>query len=101
MSEMRPTLVKKGATIGANATIVCGHVLGEYCFIGAGAVVTTDVLPYALMMGTPAKRKGWICRCGEKLGETLKCRICGLNYKESDEGLTCLEESDETKGGEA
>jgi UDP-2-acetamido-3-amino-2,3-dideoxy-glucuronate N-acetyltransferase len=91
MSETRPTLVKTGATIGANATIVCGHVLGEYCFIGAGAVVTTDVPPHALMMGVPARRTGWICRCGEKLGEDLKCRICGLAYRETEQGLKSLE----------
>jgi UDP-2-acetamido-3-amino-2,3-dideoxy-glucuronate N-acetyltransferase len=87
MSEMRPTLVKRGATIGANATVVCGHVLGEYCFIGAGAVVTSDVPPYALMIGVPARQAGWMCRCGEKLGEDLKCKICGLAYKEAADGL--------------
>jgi UDP-2-acetamido-3-amino-2,3-dideoxy-glucuronate N-acetyltransferase len=87
MSEMRPTLVRRGATIGANATVVCGHTLGEYCLIGAGAVVTSDVPPYALMMGVPARRTGWICRCGEKLGLDLKCQVCGLEYRETGFGL--------------
>jgi UDP-2-acetamido-3-amino-2,3-dideoxy-glucuronate N-acetyltransferase len=91
MSEMRPTLVKRGATIGANATIVCGHTLGQYCLIGAGAVVTSDVPDYALMMGVPARRTGWICRCGEKLAEGLTCPICGLAYKEKADGLELLE----------
>ena len=66
-SEYRPTLLKKGTTVGANATIVCGHTLGEYCLIGAGSVVTKDVLPFALMVGNPARRIGWVSRHGEKL----------------------------------
>jgi UDP-2-acetamido-3-amino-2,3-dideoxy-glucuronate N-acetyltransferase len=65
--EYRKTLVKKGATIGANATIVCGVTLGEYCFIGAGAVVNRDVKPYALMMGVPAKQAGWMSLFGQRL----------------------------------
>src|SRR5260370_18295052 len=65
--EYRPTLVRRGATIGANATIVCGVTLGEYAFIGAGAVVTSDVPAYALMVGVPARRVGWMCQCGERL----------------------------------
>src|SRR5919206_571155 len=66
-SEYRRTLVRRGATIGANATIVCGSTLGEYAFVGAGAVITKDVLPYAMMAGVPARRIGWMCQCGEKL----------------------------------
>ena len=66
-SEYRPTLIKRGASVGANATIVCGHSLGEYCLIGAGSVVTKDVPAYALMVGNPAKQKGWVSRHGEKL----------------------------------
>ena len=81
MDALRPTLVKKGATIGANATIVCGNTLGEYSFIGAGAVVTRDVPAYALMAGNPAKRIGWACRCGETLPKDLKCRACEKKYK--------------------
>ena len=65
--EYRKTLVKRGASIGANATVVCGSTIGEYAFIGAGSVVTRDVPAYALVMGNPARRTGWMCRCGEKL----------------------------------
>ncbi len=83
MKELRKTLVKKGATIGANATVVCGVTIGRYAFIGAGAVVTRDVSDYALVMGNPAKQTGWMCRCGEKL--TLKkskarCSVCSAEY---------------------
>lgn len=76
--EYRETRVKKGASIGANATIVCGVTLGEYSFIGAGSVVTKDVPPFALMYGTPAKQHGWICKCGEKLPESKNCSHCGF-----------------------
>lgn len=65
--EYRPTLVRRGATIGANATIVCGATIGEYAFIGAGAVVTYDVAPYSLMLGVPARHAGWMSRRGERL----------------------------------
>src|SRR3989454_7842371 len=68
--EYRTTLVKRGCSIGANATIVCGVPLGEYAFIGAGAVVTSDVPAYALMVGVPARRVGWMCQCGERLAVT-------------------------------
>ncbi len=83
MTELRPTLVKRGATIGANATIVCGHTIGEYAFIGAGAVVTRDVPSYALMVGNPARRIGWMCRCGVRLpeGENPTCTACGVSYR--------------------
>src|SRR4029077_18594607 len=67
--EYRRTLVQRGASIGANATIVCGVTLGEYAFVGAGAVVTKDVLPFAMMVGVPARRAGWMCRCGERLSD--------------------------------
>jgi UDP-2-acetamido-3-amino-2,3-dideoxy-glucuronate N-acetyltransferase len=90
-SEYKSTLVKQGATIGANATVVCGHTIGEYAFIGAGAVVTRDVSPYALMVGTPARRIGWMCRCGEKLpvtGDKATCQACGTSYRLSHEA--CL-----------
>ena len=79
-NEFKPTLVKKGATIGANATIVCGVTLGEYCFIGAGAVVTKDVKPFALMVGVPARQKGWMSRSGVILGEDLICPETGEKY---------------------
>src|SRR6266481_7782415 len=65
--EYRQTLVKRGATIGANATVVCGHTIGRYAFIGAGAVVTKDVPDYALVVGNPGRVTGWMCRCGVKL----------------------------------
>lgn len=81
------TLVRKGASIGANATIVCGNTIGRHAFIGAGAVVTKDVPDYALMVGVPAKQKGWVCECGEILPgfeKEVKCPRCGLNYEIKD-----------------
>jgi UDP-2-acetamido-3-amino-2,3-dideoxy-glucuronate N-acetyltransferase len=79
--EFRATKVGKGASIGANATIICGHEIGEYAFIGAGAVVTADVPAYALMMGVPARRVGWMSRAGEKLGPDLVCPKEGVRYR--------------------
>jgi len=76
MDQVRPTLVRKGATLGANCTIVCGHTIGRYAFIGAGAVVTKDVPDHALMVGNPAKQIGWMCECGERLPENLQCPVC-------------------------
>jgi UDP-2-acetamido-3-amino-2,3-dideoxy-glucuronate N-acetyltransferase len=84
-AEYQPTLVRRGASIGANATVVCGSTLGEYCFVGAGAVVTGDVPAYALMVGVPARRIGWMCRCGVRLelaGGTATCGSCGTRYRE-------------------
>jgi UDP-2-acetamido-3-amino-2,3-dideoxy-glucuronate N-acetyltransferase len=84
-SEYRATLVQRGASIGANATVVCGSTLGAYCFIGAGAVVTGDVPAYALMVGVPARRVGWMCQCGVRLeleGGTAACGACGARYRE-------------------
>jgi UDP-2-acetamido-3-amino-2,3-dideoxy-glucuronate N-acetyltransferase len=81
--EFRPTLVKRGATIGANATIVCGHTVGEYAFIAAGAVVTQDVPAFALMAGVPARRIGWMSHAGEKLGPDLVCARSGRRYREA------------------
>ena len=71
------TLVKRGASIGANATVVCGHTVGNWALIGAGAVVTCDVPSHALMLGVPAKIKGWVCECGELLKNSLHCEKCG------------------------
>ncbi|MBI3982223.1 MAG: N-acetyltransferase [Gemmatimonadetes bacterium] len=84
--EYRRTHVRRGATIGANATIVCGVTLGEYAFIGAGAVVTSDVPGFALMVGVPARRVGWMCQCGERLhlsAGASTCVACGAAYRES------------------
>lgn len=91
--EFRETLVKRGATIGANATIICGRTLGEYCFIGAGAVITKDVPAYALMAGVPARRIGWMSRAGSRLGADLVCPIDGSCYEETVEGRLRATES--------
>jgi len=87
MHELRATLVGRGATIGANATIVCGHFLGKYSFIGAGAVVTKDIPDYALVYGNPAKIEGWMCECGVKLefnSAQAKCNNCSKEYKKTN-----------------
>jgi UDP-2-acetamido-3-amino-2,3-dideoxy-glucuronate N-acetyltransferase len=98
--EYQPTLVRRGATIGANATVVCGVTLGEYCFIGAGAVVTADVPAFGLMLGVPARRVGWMCQCGLRLevakGST-KCPKCGAGYREEGQVLTLIDPP--VKGG--
>lgn len=84
--EYRSTVVRRGATLGANSTIVCGHSIGRYAFIGAGAVVTHDVPDYALVVGNPARIAGWVCECGEKVAHgTLpparaRCGSCGAEY---------------------
>ncbi|WP_421903772.1 Gfo/Idh/MocA family oxidoreductase [Maridesulfovibrio sp.] len=83
MNEVRETLIKKGATLGANSTIVCGNTVGRYALIGAGAVVTKDVPDYALMVGNPAKRNGWVCECGEILPQALECISCTRRYEET------------------
>ena len=90
-NEYRRTLVKRGASIGANATIICGHTIGEYAFVGAGAVVSGDVAPYALVVGVPARRIGWMCQCGIRLRlqrGTAQCESCGSGYTEVDGQLT-------------
>lgn len=82
-NEFKTTIVRKGATIGANATIVCGNTIGKYALIGAGAVVTHDVVDYALMVGVPAGRIGWVCKCGTTLHQqdaVMTCRYCGNQY---------------------
>ena len=92
-NEFRKTRVLRGATIGANATIVCGVTLGAYCFIGAGAVITKDVPDYALMAGVPARRIGWMSRAGIKLGKDLVCPHSGEAYRLRDDG-TLARQSD-------
>jgi UDP-2-acetamido-3-amino-2,3-dideoxy-glucuronate N-acetyltransferase len=92
-SEYVQTLVRRGATIGANATVVCGIMLGEFAFVGAGAVVTSDVPAHALMVGVPARRVGWMCHCGERLHLTNgagTCDRCGSRYREVDGRVSTL-----------
>ncbi len=92
--EYRPTLVRQGATLGANATILCGLTIGRFAFVGAGAVVTRDVPDFALVTGNPGRQQGWMCRCGIKLklpvksGRTrVSCQVCGAGYRRSRAGL--------------
>jgi UDP-2-acetamido-3-amino-2,3-dideoxy-glucuronate N-acetyltransferase len=89
-NEYQETIVKKGATIGANATIICGTTIGEYAFVAAGSVIRKDVPAHAMMAGVPAVQKGWMCTCGVRLDAVktkLKCGSCGLNYELTKEGL--------------
>jgi len=88
-NEYRRTVVRRGASIGANATIVAGTTLGEYAFVGAGAVVTTDVQDFALMVGVPARRIGWMCQCGERLPDNGAgtCAACGSSYEPDGDGI--------------
>ncbi|MDR1619114.1 MAG: N-acetyltransferase [Clostridiales bacterium] len=87
--EYRQTLIKRGASIGANATVVCGHIIGAYAFVGAGSVVTKDVPDYAMAYGNPARVRGYMCRCGQKLpaGDAPTCGACGIQYRKTREGL--------------
>jgi len=87
LEEVRPTLVRRGATLGANSTVICGHTIGKYAFIGAGAVVTKSVPDYALVFGNPGRQVGWMCACGEKLGDGLDCSACGQGYVQGQDGL--------------
>jgi UDP-2-acetamido-3-amino-2,3-dideoxy-glucuronate N-acetyltransferase len=83
--DMLQTLVKRGASIGANATIICGHTIGEHALIGAGSVVTKDVPAYAVVYGNPARQHGWACKCGELLdfqSEIARCGQCGRSYRQ-------------------
>src|SRR5918994_3136665 len=85
-SEYRGTLIRRGATIGANATIICGATLGEYAFVGAGALVRGEVQAYALMVGVHARRVGWMCQCGIRLrlqDGAGACAVCGASYREA------------------
>ena len=90
--EYRQTLVERGASLGANSTVVCGHTIGRYAFIGAGAVVTKDVPPHALIVGNPGRVSGWMCECGVKLASGgvapvhVTCDVCGTAYRCRDAG---------------
>ncbi|MBR3054054.1 MAG: N-acetyltransferase [Firmicutes bacterium] len=86
------TLLKTGATVGANATVVCGHTIGRQAMIAAGAVVTRDVPDHALMAGVPALQIGWVCECGAVLGDSLTCECCGRRYRREENGLTEITE---------
>ena len=88
-SEFKKTLIRRGATIGANATIICGNDIGEYAFIGAGSVVTKDVSPYAMVVGNPARLYAYVCKCGVKLDSNLVCPDCGRMFKMSSNGIIC------------
>lgn len=82
-SEFRQTLIKKGASIGANATVVCGCTIGRYAFVGAGSVVAKDIPDYALAYGNPARLRGWVCQCGDKISfinDKAECPACGIKY---------------------
>lgn len=85
-ADLAPTTVRRGATIGANATIVCGTVVGEHAFVGAGAVVTSDVAPHAFVVGNPARPVGWACECGLRLPDGLLCPGCGRAYRLDSRG---------------
>ena len=94
MDELRPTRVGRGATIGANATVVCGVTLGAYSFVGAGAVVTRDVPPFALVTGVPARLAGWMCACGERLpapSGQATCARCARRFAAAADGWTMIE----------
>ncbi len=94
-NEFRKTVIKKGATVGANATVLCGHTIGAYALVGAGSVVTFDVPEHALVMGNPARVRGYVCRCGEKLYENgaseYVCAKCQKRYRREDGKLVSEE----------
>jgi len=92
--EFRATLVRKGATIGANATVICGNTIGQYAFVGAGSVVTKDIPDYALVYGNPGKVKGWVCQCAEEIifrSGRAKCQVCGKKYRKDRSEVKLVE----------
>lgn len=91
--EFAPTLVCRGATIGANATILCGNTIGRYAMIGAGAIVTRDVPAHALVVGNPGRRIGWVSRSGERLDDTLVCPRTKERYRETQNGLELIDDA--------
>ena len=86
-ASYQKTLVRRGATIGANATVLCGNTVGRWAMVAAGAVVTHSLPDHALAAGNPARQVGWVCRCGEKLGPNLACAACGRRYRRNGPGL--------------
>jgi UDP-2-acetamido-3-amino-2,3-dideoxy-glucuronate N-acetyltransferase len=90
MDQVKSTLVKEGATLGANCTIVCGIVIGRYAFVGAGAVVNKNIPDHALVVGNPAKQIGWACVCGERLTNSLECLTCDKCFENTSNGLQAL-----------
>lgn len=86
-ANYKKTILREGASIGANATVVCGNTIGKYAMIGAGAVVTSDVPDHALMLGIPTRQAGWICTCGTRLNNAMECPHCGRKYRKTDNGL--------------
>lgn len=95
-ARYKRTVVREGATLGANATIVCGVEIGAWAMVAAGSVVTRDVSAHALVMGVPASGGGWVCRCGTKLPIDLLCPACGIAYRQGSEGLEIDCEGDST-----
>jgi UDP-2-acetamido-3-amino-2,3-dideoxy-glucuronate N-acetyltransferase len=93
MDQVRETLVRTGATLGANCTVVCGVTIGRNAFVGAGAVVTRSVPDHALVLGNPARVSGWVCRCAERLDDELCCPVCGIRHTRGENGLVPQEES--------
>ena len=98
MDELRPTLVRKGATLGANCTVLCGVTIGEYAFVGAGTVVLHDIPAYALVVGNPGRLIGWMCRCGNRIdfpdgSGTGRCRVCATAYRLSGASLALIDTS--------
>jgi len=91
--EFKRTIIHKGATIGANATIVCGHNIGKYAFVGAGSVVTKDVPDYTMVIGNPASFYSFVCKCGYRLDDKLKCTVCENEYKLEENKIIPVKES--------
>lgn len=89
------TRIKEGASIGANATIVCGRTVGKCALVAAGSVVTKDVPDYALVLGVPARQAGWVCECGQSLGDDMKCGVCGREYGQAEGGIVPKQSSND------
>ena len=92
-NEYKETRIKRGASLGANSTIVCGHTVGAYAFVGAGSVVSKDIPDYALVYGNPARVRGWVCKCGTKLtfkDKRAKCEACGAEYQSEGDHIKSL-----------